>query len=43
LARPKSTSFASPLFESMTFAGFTSRWTMPAACAAPSALAICAA
>ena len=45
LARPKSSSFArgAPLEpDSMTFAGFRSRWRMPRPWAAASASAICA-
>ena len=40
-ARPKSSSFASPRAVTKMFAGLRSRCTMPAACAASSASAIC--
>ena len=43
LARPKSSTFTSPVSVTMMLAGFRSRWTMPAAWAAPSASAICTA
>ena len=36
-ARPKSSTFTWPLLFTRMLAGFTSRWTMPAACAAASA------
>src|SRR6267378_4463477 len=40
-AMPKSVSFATPFGSTMTFAGFTSQWMTPAACAASSAPATC--
>ena len=40
-AMPKSVSFAKPRRSTSTFDGFTSRCTMPAACAAASASATC--
>ena len=39
---PKSASRTAPVPSNSTFAGFTSRWTIPASCAAASAPAICA-
>ena len=40
LARPKSRILTKPSFETMTFSGFRSRWTMPAAWALASPSAI---
>ena len=42
-ARPKSRTFTRPSRVTKTFSGFTSRWTIPFACAAPSPRATCAA
>jgi len=39
-ARPKSSTFTVPSVRTFTFAGFKSRCTMPASCAAASASAI---
>ena len=39
-ARPKSSTFTVPSARTLMFAGFRSRWTMPASCAASSASAI---
>ena len=41
LARPKSRTLTRPPGLTITLAGLTSRWTIPAACAAPRADAIC--
>ncbi|MFT3764112.1 MAG: hypothetical protein QM820_01115 [Minicystis sp.] len=38
-AMPKSSTFTAPSSRTITFSGFTSRWTSPARCAAPSARA----
>ncbi len=43
LATPKSRIFTSPSGRTITFAGLTSRWTMPLSCASASPSAICAA
>ena len=39
LAIPKSSTFTIPSLRTITFSGFTSRWTIPASCAAASARA----